>query len=244
VSRGFFATAYFSTTDGGRTWHSIDVPTGAALSASYSVGTRDAAPEVVRNESGLSVLRLDDPTVAFQLAPSGETRIFNGNAFATAGTFGWIAATAPTRPNDSVHTRAVIFTSTTPGAAWSEQPIDPQPGFPELWAIDVRDQRNGIAGGVALNDAEDGYAALALVLDADGASWHDAPITGLAPGWVIRDLLRTRGEGAWAIANSRNGDSRGAFVSSDDGGRSWQVDDALRFQDVDLFDLARNTSVP
>jgi hypothetical protein len=143
-----------------------------------------------------------------------------------------------------VHTRAAIFTSNAPGAPWSEQPIDPPPGFPELWAIDVRDQRNGIAGGVALNEAEDGYAAFVLVLDADGAAWHDAPITGLPPGWVIRDLLRARGESAWAIANSRNGDSRGAFVRSDDGGRSWQVDDALRFQDVDLFDLARNTSVP
>lgn len=244
VSHGYFSTAYFATEDGGLTWRPVDVPFSVGMGGSYAAGTRDLAAEVVRYESaGLSVVRLDDPTaLPLALAPSGGTFIGGANAFSTVGAHGWIAAAAPTRPNDSFHNRAAIFTSSAPGAAWVEQLVDPSSGYPQLRAIDVRDDHNGVAGGFTVAASEDAYLPFAIVLDPDGTSWHQAPITGIPDGWSVFDVLRTRGDGAWATATDITTAVESAFLRSDDGGRSWHREPSSFEQDVQIFDLARNTA--
>lgn len=243
VSHGPFETAYFATADGGRTWRHIAVPSLGG-GGNYAVAARAGIAEAVRYESGLSIIRLDDPTAASTvLAPPGETNVANGRSFSTAGTSGWIAAAAPTRPNDSVHTRAAIFSSAAPDAPWTEQPVDATDLFPELRTIDVRDERNGIALGVALTADEKAFVPYALVTADDGASWHEAPITALPAGWAVVDALRTRGDGAWATATDIvSGTDASALLRSDDGGRSWRMVDSPFEQHGQIFDLARNTA--
>jgi hypothetical protein len=170
-----------------------------------------------------------------RLAAPGGTRIPGPNAFSSVGLRGWIAFN---RFGDA--SRAAIITSASPGADWVEQAIE-QTGYGELRAIDVRDPENGIAGGRGATPASTGLSPLALVLDAEAATWRIASIAGVAPDASVVDVLRTRGDGAWAIVARTDMQGEAALIRSVDGGRSWNYEATAFEHGVELHDLARNT---
>jgi photosystem II stability/assembly factor-like uncharacterized protein len=244
ASRGVF-TGFpaLVTRDGGTSWDTIAVDV-LGLAGAYAVGVRGTAAELVRYESGgLSVVRLDDPAAApLILSPGGGSRILGGNAFSTVDLRGWLAVSMPFPPG-SAGSRAVILASAVPGAEWVEQPIA-QSGFGELYAIDVRDDHAGIAGGNGLSPVSGGLSPLALVMSADGAWWDVATVTGVPDDAIVVDLVRLRGDDAWAITNAFiDGRSESAFLRSDDGGRSWHHEATPFEHDIRLLDLARNTEL-
>lgn len=236
--------APFATHDGGTTWLPVarDFP-GVGV-GTFALGMRGTAAEAVRyDSSGLSVARLDDVDAApVVLAPSGGTAISGSNAFATFGLTGWIGASAPT-DLEFPPFRATILTSAMSGVPWTQQPVE-QSGWTQLTSVDVRDSEDGVAGGFRIASLVDTIDGFALVMQADGRAWETAPITGLPPGYEVDDVLRTRGEGAWAIAvDVVTGIDASAFLRSEDNGRSWQHVATEFEHDVQLVDLARNTAV-
>ena len=239
VTRGTFTPpAVYATHDGGATWQSVDVFRNAALPGSYALATRAAAAEVLSHDTnGTLVSRIDDPSIAPVML---DGTIAGANACATAGARAWIAFSGFDVPNDSAHTRAAIVASAAPGAPWVEQPVAVDV-FAGLRAIDVRDERNGVAGGATFSDA--GWAPLIVVMNDDGASWRVAPITGIPEGWAVEDVLRIRGDGAWAVAiEVTGGRAESAFLRSDDGGRTWRRAATAFEHAVRITDLARSSS--
>lgn len=241
VTRGIFTPRMvYETRDGGATWQSAAAFQNGALPGSYALATREAAAELLSYDNeGTLVRRIDDPSIA-PVALDDVATIGGANAFATAGARGWIAFSGFNFPNDSAHTRAAIVSSAVPGAPWVEQPVALD-AFAGLRAIDVRDERNGIAGGATVSDA--GSAPLIVVMNDDGASWRVAPITGIPEGWAVEDLLRTRGDGGWAVAiDVASGRAESVFLRSDDGGRTWRRAATAFEHDVQITDLARSSA--
>ena len=59
----------------------------------------------------------------------------------------------------------------------------------------------------------------------------------------MEDVLRTRGDGTWAVAmDVTSGDAEAAFLQSDDGGRTWRRAPTAFEHGVQLFDLARSSA--
>ncbi|MEO6028433.1 MAG: hypothetical protein ABIR79_16330 [Candidatus Binatia bacterium] len=244
VSHGYYATAFFVTHDGGQRWQRMETAPEVFPVSNLAAGIRDGAVEAVLSGGELSVVRLDDPSVPpVALTPPGDIRMSGANGCATVASRGWIAAAASLRRHDAVHTRAAIFSSAAPGAPWIEQSVASTTPYPQLRAIDVRDAENGVAVGSASTVAGEAMVPYAIVTTADGLSWQEAPITGLSEGWAVVDALRTRGEGAWAIATRYTSTTESALLRSDDGGRSWHLDVAPLVGNVGVFDLARNSAV-
>jgi hypothetical protein len=237
---------FFTTRDGGATWQPLALQAPSSSYGSYAFGVRGRSELVRSEEAGLSVTRLDDFTSVAPFLPSNVFGYYipGINTVSTAGAREWIAVATQTGP----YTRATIVSNVDPERHWPEQRIDFVRSFRAsfLVGIDVRDDRNGIAGG-----AQGGYfeesAPLALVLAADG-SWQEASITGLpgrADAWIVVDVSRARGDAAWAVANASRIERvvGSAFLRSDDGGASWRYVSTPFEDDVRLVDLARNTTV-
>ncbi len=234
------ANAAFVTHDGGASWSEVALAQ-AALSGAYSIGTRGPTADLVRYDSdGLSVVRLDDPTVPpTRLAPAGGSRILGANAVATLDSRGWIALSAMSFGGPS---RAAILTSAAPGAPWAAADVDQQ-GFGELYAIDVRDARNAVAGGRGRTPTTSGLVPLILVLDPDADVWRIASVTGVPTDASVVDVLSARDAIGWAIVDQLEPGGGAAFLRSDDGGRSWRHEVTSFENGVQLDDLARNTTV-
>jgi hypothetical protein len=192
----------------------------------------------VRSDTGgLRVERLDDPAVApVVLAGCCELRIAGPNSFSMVGLRGWIAVISSLPRSGTA-----IVTSAAPGEPWVEQTVDRE--VFELHAIDVRDPQNGVAGGRGVTPAATGLSPLALVTNEDGTAWQLAPITGVSADAIVVDVLRIRGDGAWAITGNTGVGNESAFLRSDDGGHSWHHEATNFEHDVQLSDLARNTEL-
>lgn len=244
--RALAPATFFATRDGGATWEPLALRASGMPYGRYAFAL-PGRTELVRSEQeGLSVARLDDFT---SVAPVPRSNAFSHyiagiNAVSAVGARAWIAVATQTGP----YTRATIVSNLSPESHWLEQRIDFVRSLRAsmLLGMDVRDERNGIAGG-----AQGGYfeenAPLALVLAADG-SWQEVSITGLpgrADAWFIVDVSRTRGDGAWAVANASRIENivGSAFLHSSDGGASWRYVPTPFEDDVRLVDLARNTTV-
>jgi photosystem II stability/assembly factor-like uncharacterized protein len=226
VARGYFTSPVaFVTTDGGKTWSSVDVPASLGLGGSYALGLRAEAVELAASGGMLTLARLDDPALSpLILDPSGGAGI-GANAFSTVESAGWIAACA------------AILRSAAPGEPWLPQPVDVDASF-ELRAIDVRGAGHGVAGG--LTNVPSGVSPLLLVTD-DGASWRAATIADVPEGWTVVDVLRLRGDGAVAVVTDiTSGKTNTLLLHSDDGARSWHRD-PTGFEHAQIFDLARNS---
>ncbi len=224
VGRGYFtAPVAFATTDGGKTWSAVEVPTSLGLFGSYALGLRAEAAELAASAGMVTLARLDDPSLPpVVLDPSGGSGI-SPNAFSTVGSAGWIAA------------RAAILRSAAPGEPWLPQPIDVEGPF-ELRAIDVQDAQHGVAGGFR---SVSGSVSPVLLASDDGASWRAATIADVPDGWTVVDVLRLRGNAAVAVLmDDTTGNS--LLLRSEDGGLSWQRD-STDFEHAQISDLARNS---
>jgi hypothetical protein len=235
---------FFTTRDGGATWGPLALRASSMPYGSYAFAVRGRTELVRSEEEGLSMTRLDDFTSVAPVLPSNAFRYYVAgiNTVSAVDAHAWIAVATQTGP----YTRARIVSNVDPERHWPEQRIDFIASYRAsiVLAIDVRDDRNGVAGG-----AQGGYfeesAPLALVMAADGSSWREASVAGL-PGrraeWTIVDVLRARADGAWAMAVHDDGRTS-AFLRSDDGGETWQRIATSFEADVQLVDLTRNTTV-
>jgi hypothetical protein len=245
VARGVFRPRrVFTTSDAGEHWSEVPAfASGALPTSSYALEARGAAVELVRADDGFSVARMDDlavPPVLF--APSGGGFFSGPNGFSVVGLRGWIAATFYLGSTFPIY-RTTILASAAPGAEWVEQPLA-LAGQPELRAIDVRDPRDGVAGGYVFVANEVGaLVPFLFVLGTDGETWERAAIADAPDGFTIVDVLRLRGDVAWAVATDiTSGAARSVMLRSDDGGRSWRRAPTAFEDGFQFSDLARNTA--
>ena len=231
VARGILSPrTVFRTSDQGRSWQQLEPFQTGALPGAYALATRGAVAELVRHDSdGLFVVPIDPVGDQTSLSASGGTRITGQDAFVAFGPRGWIAATEP----------AAILSSAAPGEPWLAQSIDQ--AFGELRAIDVRDPGNGIAAGRGGTPATTALAPLVLVSD-DTETWRRASITGAPADMIVVDVLRERGDGAWALADGIS-TPVSVFLRSTDGGPSWHREPTEFDHGVRMTDLARNTAM-
>jgi photosystem II stability/assembly factor-like uncharacterized protein len=231
----------FRTDDAGASWQRLAPFSAYAFPFSSGIGARDGIAELVSFycDSRVLLTRLDDFGLP-QIPIDGAASAGGPNVFSSVGARGWVAFNGVGASNDPVRTRAAITTSAAPGEPWLEQPvrlIEPA----HLTAIDVRDAQSGIAGGSIVSPSS-GFTPLMLVLDADGVSWSRAPIAGLPDGWVVHDVLRARGDRAWAVANFvAPFPVEVTMLRSEDGGRTWRREPTSFNYGVSVVDLARNT---
>ena len=231
VGRTYFGgPSIVRTTDGGGTWHAVEIPpsTGFELFGIYGLGFRADATELVRYDGGgLVVVRLDDPAIPpMVLSPPEDTSFAGGNAFSIVGSVGWIAEAQG----------ASIRRSDAPGAPWERQLVDDSIGR-FLRAIDVRGDHAGVAGGA---DGASGTVMPLLLTTDDGADWQPA-IVDETPGGGIADVLRLRGDAALAVVDVAGSEGGAHVLRSTDGGRSWRHEPTAFERDWQIHDLARNT---
>jgi photosystem II stability/assembly factor-like uncharacterized protein len=224
----------FRTDDRGATWVRIEsVPEG--IVTTYALANRGGVAELVFNQDReVQVRVLQAGTIAPQTL-AAPSFIVGGNSVSVFGSRGFVALSIETTPGDTVHTTPAIFSSAAPGMPWVAQAIDLSESA-QLFAIDMRDAHNGVAGGLSTGSSS--VFPLILLTTDGGATWREAATPDGPANSPILDVVRTRGSGGWAIARRL---LESAFLRSVDDGVTWRRASTAFEHDVHLRDLARNT---